>query len=371
MRIGIDGLLLGARESGVEVCIEQLARALARLDSPHSYRLFVSQGYQPTPFWGARFTLHPTDAPSRRRLQRVFWQQCRLPRLIEQETIDVFHGPGYVLPLRASVPCVVTIYDVIALSHPELCRRANVWHYRLALPRSARKARAVIVPSQTVREELMRRTGASGDRIHVIPPGVDPRLLSEPLETTQERVRRERGLPDRFFLFVGNLEPKKNVPALAAAFARCREECPDHGLVVVGGAGWGSGPARRALRALGPRVRLLGRVPIEDLAVIYRLAEMLVMPSLVEGFGLPMLEAMACGTPVLASDCSALRELGEGAALLTNCDDHQRVGRMMVWLARNETARQALRRLGRERAAGFSWERAARETVGVYEKAGA
>jgi len=368
MRIAIDGQLLGGRYSGVERCILELVRHLQALDSPHHFVLYVPRDFrEPLPA-SERWTVRRTEVPPGRRAQRIFWQQWVLPRQLERDRIDLLHGPGYILPWRVGRPAVVTIYDLIALQYPAWCRRSNVWHYRLLLPRSARQARAVIVPSAATRTALQMELRLPAERIHLIPPGVPERfqVLSDPSRLAE--VRRKYGLPERFVLFVGNIEPKKNLETALQAFAALRRRGRTEGFVIVSAKSWADRAVRQTLAALGKAVQDLGYVPDSDLPGIYNLAQVLVFPSLVEGFGLPPLEAMACGTPVVTSNRPALPEVVGEAALQVEARDVGALAAALELVLTDADLRREMIQRGLERAARFSWKRAAERTMEVYQK---
>ena len=376
MKIGIDGLLLWGQYSGVEVCIYQLVQALGQLPDDHEYRLFVGRDAALEHLESERFKLREMRVHPQHRMARVICQQLTLPKALRREEVDLFHGPGYVIPSRCPVPAVVTIYDVIALSHPQLCRRRNVWHYRRFLPRSAQKAKLVIVPSAATRDELLRQVPISPEKIRVIPLAVDERLLIEPSPKTLAQVRSRYRLPGKFFLFVGNWEPKKNLSTLIRAFQRFREASgrhhpPVHHLVLAGKLAWGYRPALRLIEELGLRdqVLQLGYLPTEDLAAIYRLADALVFPSLVEGFGLPVLEAMSCGTPAITSNCPALRELAADCTLQVDPLDMEALSEPMTRMSSEPQLRKELSERGKQHAQSFSWRRTAQEVAAVYQEA--
>lgn len=368
MRIAIDGQLLWGRYSGVERCIWELVCHLQQLDTPHQFVLYVppdSREFFPPP---EGWTVQRTGFSPGRRGLRILWQQAVLPRLLERDRIDLLHGPGYVLPWRPGRPAVVTIYDLIALQHPAWCRRSNVWYYRLLLPRSARRAKAVIVPSAATRTALETELHLPPERIHLIPLGVPERfrVLAGPARRTE--VRQRYGLPERFVLFVGNLEPKKNLETALRAFAELRRRGRAEGFVIASAKAWGDRAVRRVLAALGPTVKELGYVPDVDLPVLYQLAQALVFPSLVEGFGLPPLEAMAGGTPVITSNRPALPEVVGEAALQVEPRDVEGWVEALERVLTDADLRREMVRRGLERAARFSWKRAAERTVEVYEK---
>ena len=371
MRIGIDGLLLWGEYSGVEHTILNLISALARLGG-NDYTLFVDRNFSagdlPT------VTLRRAPFSSRHRWRRFLWQQWAFPDAIARERLDLFHAPGYIMPLRCPVPAVITVHDVIALTHPRLCRRANRWHFRRYLPQSVARAARVIVPTQATRDELIRVTRLSADKIHVIPWGIEKRFFRTYNAASRERVCREYGLPERFFLFVGNWEPKKNLPSLLAAMALLRSAGRTEHLVIAGKLGWDYRHGLRLIEeseSVSSAVHRIGYVKIGDLPALYAQCVAFVFPSIVEGFGLPPLEAMACGAPVIVSDCAALRETAGPGACVVPADDPTALADEMVRVAEDSELRNQLIERGRAWAAQFTWEKTARAVSEVYQEAAA
>jgi len=300
MRIGIDALLLHGQYSGVEHCVQDLIVALLALDDANEYVAYLPADGDVTALHGDRLSVRRMSFAGRQRLLRILWQQVMLPRRIRADGIELFHGPGYVLPVRCPVPAVVTMYDLVPLVRPDLASRSNVAHYRRALPGTVRVARCIIVPSERTKHDLMAELGVDAARIRVAPLGV--RELFRPVtdESALAALRRRYDLPERFFLFVGNVEPKKNLGGIARAFAQyVADGGPPAELVIAGAMGWAPRRLfeRLDLGGAGEHVRYIGYVPDGHMPALYALATALLFPSLYEGFGLPPLEAMACGTP--------------------------------------------------------------------------
>jgi len=371
MKIAIDGSLLHGNFSGVERAILGLATGLAHVCNDDTVLLYVGRKFQNEQLPAGRLKLRRAGGAGRSRLRRILWQQAALPLYLKAERVDVFHGPGYVLPLITSVPAVVSIYDIIALTHPHLCTRANVAHYRRVVPRSIRKARLVIVPTQAVARQLAATLATPAEKIRVVPLGIDPIFKPAP-EADRRDIRDVLGLHEKFVLFVGNLEPKKNLVSLVQAFfaARMNKDLP-HKLVLAGEMGWKSNPLRRIIDELDlhEHVVLPGYVPLEHLPALYSAADMFVFPSLVEGFGIPPLEAMACGTPVIVSNDPALQESAGDAAIRAEATDVAGLRKAIEMLASDEALRASLIEKGRAQAAQFTWRKTALATMAVYREA--
>jgi len=370
MRIGIDAQLLAQRESGVEGCVRSLVEALAQVDDENEYVIYTHGDAPGLDLHGnPRLAVRVTALPCRIRWVRILWQQMVLPRLLLRDRIDVLHAPAYVSPLGAPRPVVVTMHDVIAAKFPEMCKRANAIHYGLMLPRVARKAARIIASSECTRRDIVARLHVPRQKVDVIHPGVSSEF--RPIEASEKRaqVARRMQLPRGFILFVGNLEPKKNLPTLIRAFARVkRKRGVEQRLVIGGRRGWKCRDVFEAVQeeGLGGQVHFCGRVSDEDLAALYSMADLFVFPSLYEGFGLPPLEAMACGTPVVAGDAGSLPEVLGDAALLVRPESVSELAEAMHRALAEPSLRHDLRRKGMKRARMFDWARAARETVAVY-----
>jgi glycosyltransferase involved in cell wall biosynthesis len=317
---------------------------------------------------GVRIGIHRLPVSNRSRLVRILYEERFLRR--RAEGFDLFHAPGYVAPRRLPCPLVLTIYDLVALSHPELARRSNVFHYRWRLPRSARAAARIIVPTECVAREVVERLGVPRDRLRVVPLGVDSQMRSPSLDA-RVRVRARHHLSRPFVLFVGNIEPKKDLPTLLRAFALLKRQGLPHELAIAGKRGWKCRDVFRLPAELGIEgdVRFLGYVEEEDLPGLYGASELFVLPSLAEGFGLPPLEAMACGAPVVTSDAEALVETTGDAAEHVPARDPEALAEAMRRVLSDPALRERMRAAGLERAAQFTWERTASATREVYHNA--
>lgn len=383
MRIAIDGMLLGRRSSGVEGSISNLVQALVSAGN-HDYCLFTSckvgrpfladQVGQKCPTYSGdsqktcRITV-ATRWPVRFRPIRILWQQLALPLAVARGGFDLLHAPGYVAPLLARGPVVLTLYDALALTHPGLCTPGNRWHYRFMVPLSVRRADAVIVPSETTRRDVERVMPWAADRIRVIPLGIENRFNVLHDGGAEQRLQAAYGLSGPYILFVGGLEPKKNVVRLVDAFRLLRQRRDlTHRLVIAGTWSWDRAAVERAIRAAGleQTVVLPGFVPSDLLPALYRGAELFAFPSLYEGFGLPPLEAMACGTPVIVSNRGALPEIAGPAALVVDPLSAADIAGAMEAALTQRDVRTDLIARGLRHAAGFTWARTAASTEAVY-----
>jgi glycosyltransferase involved in cell wall biosynthesis len=371
MRVAINGMLLGNRDSGVHRCIRGLARGLDLLDVPDEFFLFTGYRYDPQGWRPERVKVRRSNVPSHLRPARIFYDQVCFPLIARLRRMDLIHGPAYIIPSYGPTPAVVTVHDLIALRYPELCKRSNVKHYELLVPRSVGRARKVIVLSNAVKRDLVSLLRTPEEKIAVVPPGIDECFRPAP-EDMKAAVRATYGLPERFVLFVGNIEPKKNLETLIRVFFAARlNKNLDHKLVIVGQKGWKYEGVFSLVKSLDfqEQVVFTDYVPLEDLPAVYSLAGCFVFPSIVEGFGLPPLEAMACGTPVVTSDDPALLEATGDAALHAPGQDKNALREAIERVLLVQSVQRRLREAGLARAAQFTWKRSAELTLEVYRDA--
>lgn len=357
-RVAFNAALLREPYSGVEVMIRETACALARHGTLPYCIYTPDRDVRPFPA-NDRLQVRPVS-PSRSRLRRILWEQCALPRLLRRDRARVLHAPAYVAPLATRCPVVLTVHDLHVFTHPQYCSLANRLHYRLLLPASLRRAAAITVYSEHVRRALLSRFPAAAAKTRVIPPGVPARFLQPVTDAQREAVRTRLHLPQKFLLFVGDLSPRKNLLGLQAAFDLLRTE--DHALqLVIAGAPVGSPCPQLA----SDRIHWLGYVPEDDLPALYGAAEALVFPSFDEGFGLPALEAMASGCPVVCAPGGAAEVCGD-AALVCNPASPTSIAEATRALLSNPILRRARIEAGRRRAAEFRWEDTVRELETLY-----
>lgn len=284
--------------------------------------------------------------------------------------VDLVHATDHLIPSLRGVPVIATLMDAIPLSHPLWVRSRLRWLKAALWRRSAGWVDQVITISSFAKQELIRWFGLAEERISVIPLGVGERWFVPPTQADLQRIDDLYALPERFFLFVGTLQPRKNVARLIQAHRMLpkpiRQECP---LVVVGRAGWGCEQEVQALRqGDGGMLRWLQYVPDADLVPLVSRGSVLVFPSLYEGFGLPVLEAFAAGLPVIAANTTSLPEVAGEAALLVDPEQVGEIASAMQLLIRDEPLAAQFRGRGRARAAAFTWDRTAERTAEVYHQ---
>jgi glycosyltransferase involved in cell wall biosynthesis len=282
---------------------------------------------------------------------------------------ELYHATEHLLmPLR-QVPTVLTVHDLIFKLFPRYHKRLNYWFLNAAMPLFVRRADAIIAISQATRRDLMAHYGTPPEKITVVYEAAAPCFRPPPPQAVAA-IRVRYGLPERFLLTVGTIEPRKNLARLLEALVRLRQRYPDLYLVVVGSRGWLYQGFFQRIAELGVQdvVHLPGYVPDADLPAVYGAATLMVMPSLYEGFGLPVLEAMACGVPVVCSRAASLPEIGGAAARYFDPTDVEDMTQALDQVLADAELRAAMVAAGLEQAARFSWDRVARETMAVYER---
>ena len=364
LRIGIDARKLG--DFGIGDYLAFLIAGLAEADTRNDYVLLHGDGTPALPVRdGMRW--RRSDAP-----KYSLREQAALPWHAWRERLDVLHCPHYAAPLATPCPLVVTVHDVIHLVFPQHRSRAALLYARAMLAGVARRAAHVITVSQASRADLVERVGLPAERITVIPNGLAPdaRPVTDP--AVLDEVRRAYALDRPFLLYAGNLRMKhKNVETLLRAYRLLCEHRADPPLLVLAGGDPPDWLRTGIADMLGPyatNVRLTGFVPRAHLIALYTLAVVFQWPSLYEGFGLPPLEAMACGTPVVSSNASAMPEVLGDAAMLVPPTEPEAFADATARLLDDAALHARLTVAGQERAAHYSWSEHARHTLAVYER---
>jgi len=370
MHIAFDGTTLRPGRTGVGYYTEHLLRHAAAQRGDDAITVISNSPIEmtyPMPE-GVRTDVSAAWAP------RFVWMQTHTPRVLRRIHADVVHFTNGMVPVASPIPTVVTIHDMSLTMYPQFHPIRRVLLNRPFVNLAARRADAIITVSQAARNDIVRLYGLDAARVHVVHEAAAPgfRVIHDQGEL--RRVRERYHLPERFILYVGTIEPRKNLPTLVEAFAKRRVagDLPHH-LVCAGPYGWLSDDIEAQIDRLRVRdaVRFTGYVPFDDLPGIYNLAEMFVFPSIYEGFGLPVVEAMACGTPVITGSVAALNEVSGDAAERVDVLTVESLGDSIVALANCRERREDLSHRGRQRAMTFSWERAAADTLAVYRHAAA
>jgi glycosyltransferase involved in cell wall biosynthesis len=370
MRIGIDAHAIGSRLGGNETYITGVLRGLAEIDASPQLVIYV-----------ANVTAAEAWQPRLPRAEfRVFRSHGSLPRLLAElpvratrDRLDLLHVQ-YVAPPIRTTPVVVTVHDLSYELYPQFFSRAEALQLKAGVRLTTRFAREVVTISESSAGDLMTRYGLAAERVHVTPLAVDTCRFRPDIapERVAEAVARY-GLRQPYLLAVGNLQPRKNIGRLIDAFAQFVGQRPDvpHQLALVGKSAFRHADAlkRVAAHGLDGRVVVTGYVPEDDLPLLYRGAAAFAYPSIFEGFGLPVLEAMATGTPVITSARAPLSELAGGDAVLVDPEDTESIAGGLRRVLEDAEFASQLAAAGPRRAASFSWSRTARETLAVYQRA--
>lgn len=375
-RIGINAQLLtfahSYRNAGTSSYIYQVLQHLPDAGSSHHFVIFTNanQG-QLRASRSPRFRFVPGRVDGERPAQRILWEQTALPLQLARYRVDLVHGMLNVLPAARVVPGVVTIHDVAFLRFPERYLPAKRRYLTVLTTLSVRSARLVIASSENTRNDLVRLLHVPEERVRVVHLGVEDRLREPVAAEDVARLRERHGLPEHFFLYIGTLEPRKNLVRLIEAYGRARRLGVEWPLVLAGAKGWLYDEIFARVQGLGleRHVHFPGYVLYEELPLWYNAASTFVYPSLYEGFGLPIAEAMASGCPVLTARNSSLPEVAGDAAILIDGEDTAAMSGGLVQLAGDAGLRERMRERGKLQAAKFTWQRTAARVMDVYGEA--
>jgi glycosyltransferase involved in cell wall biosynthesis len=372
MRVGLDGYPLSEPRTGVGHYTLELARALALISPSDQFELVSPAPFDPD----AQGEIDCANLPNLRTVNprassiRGHWWSIGLPLYARKAGFDVFHGTNFDVPFWKRRHSVVTIHDLSALLHHDKHRARMVRRARLRLPLVVRVADMIITPTESVKREVCQHLRVKAEKVTAIPSAA--RVGFRPLALAQTvPIRKRLGVEDDFLLFVGTLEPRKNLLTLLKAFEQIvGDSSLRPQLVIAGGEGWLMDELFAFIKkaAIADRLRLTGYLKDDELCALYSSCKAFIYPSVYEGFGLPPLEAMACGAPVIAGRIPALQETLGNAALLVEPMDVEALAKAIVGLLQDESRRNILGSAGQQHAAKFSWERTASLTLDVYRK---
>lgn len=370
MRIGIDATSLPPQPVGAGNYIIQLIRALSALEPEDEYVIFAQKRGRALIDLPTSKRFHWQVVEDMTPAIRLMWEQTVLPRLSSKAKIDVLHSLHYTRPLWLDCASVVTFHDMTFFLYPHLHTRSKRIFFPLATRLSARKAKAIIADSENTRQDIIRVLGVPEDKVFKVLLGVDPSFRPIKDSALKKRIGEHYHLPDKFILYLGMVEPRKNLPLLVRAYKELVERGSEHHLVVAGRFGWMYEDILRLVEQFGlkNRVHFTGYISQNDLPVIYNLARVFVYPTLYEGFGLPPLEAMACGVPVITTNVASLPEIVDDAGVLIEPDDQEALVNALERVLNDREISAELATKGPVRAAEFTWERTARQTLKVYQQ---
>lgn len=351
------------RSAGIHHYIDQLLRHLPAAGADWQYTVFVGEGQPGLPGAAIRRTHWPTGQP----LVRLLWEQICQPVELWRARPDLLHSLAFVLPLVAPCPAVVTVYDLAFKRLPQTFLPAQRLYLSAFTAQACRRARRVLAISESTRADVARLFGVAADKIDVAYPGVAPEFRQLPAADL-EAFRARRGLPPRFILYLGTLEPRKNLGMLIQAFAELHARYPDLKLVLAGAKGWLYADLFKQAQALQLEQAILfpGFVPAEERVLWYNAAAVFVYPSTYEGFGLPVVEALACGRPVVTTTAASLPEAGGAAAVLVAPHDGPALAAAITRALGLEPEQL---QSGPAHAARFTWAATAAQTIASYRRA--
>lgn len=364
MRIAIDASTIST-QGGPRTYVLGLIDALLRIDPDNEYIVFYNDPVHIGRFPAAKELVLSGKNP----LARLWREHVLLPRACMRERVDLLHCPKSAIPYFSPCPVVVTLHDLIPLKHPETEKFAAQLYWRLQIPIAARRSSFIITDSEHARQEILEDFGSLPEKVKAIMLGFDPRMTKPRDVADGDVVCRKYGLPSEYLLYVGTIQPRKNLDTLIQAFYRLK--CGgqfDHKLVIVGRKGWLYEQLFNSIMELGLESDIIftGFVPDEELPFIYDRAKVFLYLSLFEGFGLPPLEAMACGVPVITSNTTSLPEVVSNAGITVSPTDVDAVALAIRRVLADPQLAEEMREAGRNRAEHFSWETAACETLAVY-----
>lgn len=365
MHVGIDARLVYHTRAGIGEYTLRLTHALAQAFPDDRFTLLQDARQTPPLVDSQNVGIAYTRVPCHHR-----FEQLPLSWVVRGLKVDVFHSPDFIPPLHYRGRTVITIHDLAFLIYPHFLTQEAARYYG-QIDRAVRQADHIIAVSNSTRNDLVRMLGVPEDRISVIYEAVDPLLTGVPQAEALQQVQALYNIPAEFILFVSTIEPRKNVAGLLRAYQRLRADYKlTPALVLAGAPGWLSDDVYALVDKLElrPHTHFLGRVGAHDLRYLYSAARCLVHPAFYEGFGLTPLEAMACGTPVIVSNVSSLPEVVGDAALLVDPQQDEEITVALWRILTDAALRESLRTKGMQRAAAFSWRRAAEETMRVYRQ---
>jgi glycosyltransferase involved in cell wall biosynthesis len=364
-RIGVDARLMQHQPAGITRYTRHLLQELAKLNQHDEFITFQHRRHRTPLIEQANFRRATLFAPVHTRME-----QWMLPLELLPYSLDLLHSTDFIPPLYSPIPTVITVHDLAFLHWPHFLTKDSAAYYG-QIDRAVRHARHIIVPSESTKQDLTAMLGVPPLKISVIYEAADVLFVPLPLEQTRAEVMAKYKLPESFILFVGTIEPRKNVDGLIRAFHHLRNKygVSDTALVIAGGSGWLYNETLELIRQLDleASVFLVGRVVDEDLHKLYVSARCHVHAAHYEGFGLPPLEAMACGTPTIVSNVSSLPEVVGDAALLVDPSNWEEIAVAIHRLLNDDQLHAEMREKGIQRARYFSWESAARRTMEVYQ----
>ncbi len=367
-QIGLDISCISRSKAGVGCYTRSLIRKLSEIDKDGVYAFFSYKERRS----GRKKTVkarmfHKVYGA----LRHTIWEQLLLPLNLFIRGIDLIHSPAYVTPMMKSCPTIITVHDMAYLLYPDKFVKAYRLYLKFWVPLSVKRADIVVTDSIQSKRDIVKLLKVPEEKVEVIYLGVSELFRPVSDDEKLDAIRRKYNLPQEFILYVGTIEPRKNIIELIYAYGEFKKKVGDTVKIVIGGKmGWLYDNIFEAIEGLGLKedVIFTGYIADEDLPLVYNAAKVFVYPSLYEGFGLPPLEAMACGVPVVTSNTSSLPELVNGAGIMVNPDNPHELAEAIYNVLTNEELRKKMIKRGLEKAKKFTWEKTAKKTLEVYEK---
>lgn len=373
MKIGINALFIRPGwHGGTEVYLRNLLRTLPVVGSEHEFYLFTNkENHKTFPVLASNIKRVLIPIPASIKPLRVLMEQIALPYYATKLKLDVIHGPGYTCPVFAPCARVVTIHDLQYQYFPDIYPKGQYLFFKVFIPLSARTSTMVITDAQSTRRDLEQFLSIPEEKVQVIYLAPDPRFAQKPSPIHIQAVKVQYNLPDKYILTVSSFRPQKNTVRLVKAYHQLKNKGVSHKLVLIGRKLTPYAEIQQLVRqlALENDVIATGYVPDEVLPSIYAGASLFVFPSFFEGFGIPVLEAMACGVPVVLSKAASLPEVGGDAGYYIDPYGIDDITEAMYQVLSDPVLYESLSVQGQRHAQKFSWERTAQATIEVYRRA--
>ena len=368
MKIGVDGRGFYEKRTGMEQYAFNLYKAISIIDKSNEYFIyFKHNGKILSPTQNKNFRNIIIPAPLK--FITPLWEQVLLPRQLKNDTIQVYHSPYSIIPLFGDFKKVITVHDLTPFIYPEYQKKITNLYLRYWYRKSILSSDIIISVSENTKKDIIKLFNISSSKIRTIYESASEEFCKIEDENLKDRIRKKYQLPDKFILFVGTLEPRKNITRLLKAFDRLKTKKNIlHYLVLAGHKGWLYEEIFKTYNKLKNRrfVLFIDYVNHNDLPIIYNLSDIFLYPSLYEGFGLPLLEAMACGSPVISSNTSSIPEVVGDAGILVNPKSIDEVSNAIYEVIMDKALRESLIEKGYKQVQKFSWEKTSRETLEVF-----
>lgn len=373
MRIGFNFHTSDEYISGVENYSLGLLGGLLTIDSCNEYIVFTNK----PDLVESRIGKYPNLTiinlnRLRTRLHRIAWEQFRLNKSATRHGIDVMHCPHYICPaISQNIPYIITIHDTIAIDHPRWCKKSNALYYKLAMKPAVKTAVKIITVSDFAKKSIERNFPTACNKIKTIYPGIDTIFNTSNNPHQQKYIKKKYGLSDKYIVYSGNIEPKKNILNLLKAFRALQEKSFEHKLVITGNRSWKSKEIWDYIRRFftNDQVQFTGYIKREDLDYVYKGSRCLLSLSHCEGLGFPAIEALSCGVPVAATKCGILKEISPKAFTELNPHDIDRIASAVELILTSTRLRYEQIRTGLSEAKKFCWQKCATQTLDVYTEA--